>query len=150
MKKAKQSNPLKTFNDNYDNRVKKVTEGNKKLVKAQVGKNFIADKDYNIRAVNDYFGWDTKLPKSKQELDSLKSARTNEGYVKDNKRAVDFYLTGVQGENYKRSPADTNYYDFMFNKNHSMRPVPKFIESKDKKGINMVKKNGGATKSKKK
>ena len=37
MKKAKQSNPLKTFNDNYDNRVKKVTEGNKKLVKAQIG-----------------------------------------------------------------------------------------------------------------
>lgn len=33
----KKSNPLKTFNDNYDKKVKKVTEGNKKLVKAQVG-----------------------------------------------------------------------------------------------------------------
>lgn len=33
----KKSNPLKTFNDNYDKKVKKVTEGNKKLVKAQTG-----------------------------------------------------------------------------------------------------------------
>lgn len=37
MKKSNKSNPLKTFNDNYDKKVKKVTEGNKKLVKAQTG-----------------------------------------------------------------------------------------------------------------
>lgn len=37
MKKAKQSNPLKYFNDQADARSKKVTEGNKKLVKAQTG-----------------------------------------------------------------------------------------------------------------
>ena len=37
MKKSNNSNPLKTFNDNYDKKVKKVNEGNKKLVKAQTG-----------------------------------------------------------------------------------------------------------------
>jgi len=37
MAKSNKSNPLKTFNDNYDKKVKKVTEGNKKLVKAQTG-----------------------------------------------------------------------------------------------------------------
>jgi hypothetical protein len=33
----KKSNPLKTFNDNYDSRVNKITQGNNKLIKAQVG-----------------------------------------------------------------------------------------------------------------
>ena len=33
----KKENPLKTFNDNYDSRVKKITQGNDKLIKAQVG-----------------------------------------------------------------------------------------------------------------
>jgi hypothetical protein len=37
MKKVNNQNPLKTFNDNYATRAKKVTEGNNKLVKAQVG-----------------------------------------------------------------------------------------------------------------
>ena len=36
----KKSNPLKTFNDNHAARVKKVTEGSKKLVKAQTGTAF--------------------------------------------------------------------------------------------------------------
>lgn len=40
MKKTTNSNPLKTFNDNYAARAKKVVEGNKKLVKAQVGTAF--------------------------------------------------------------------------------------------------------------
>ncbi len=38
MAKINKQNPLKTFNDNYAAKAKKVVEGNNKLVKAQVGK----------------------------------------------------------------------------------------------------------------
>lgn len=162
MAKSKNSNPLKTFNDNYDKKVKKVTEGNKKLVKAQTGTQlgpFIPDPENKIVLAGVHYA--DMLPSSKKQLDSLRNAKINEGYTsKDNKRAAEFYLSEWQRKNPKNkiSPADTNNYDFMFTSKKldpnqtGMTAIPKFIlaDKKGVKGVRMVKKNGGQTKSKKK
>jgi hypothetical protein len=73
MKKVNNQNPLKTFNDNYAARAKKVVEGNKKLVKAQVGK-VVENNDNKYTA--------------KQKAEHLKNI-LKEGYKPDNKYAAD-------------------------------------------------------------
>ena len=56
MAKINKQNPLKTFNDNYAARAKKVVEGNNKLVKAQIGIAALPPSLENFRKGKTYQG----------------------------------------------------------------------------------------------
>lgn len=119
MKNTNKQNPLKTFNDNYAAKAKKVVEGNNKLVKAQVGK-IVKD---SIAASN---------------AERLKTILKG-GYKPDNKGAVKF---GIDAE-------DTLTKQYFSRKRPEGYTQYLGVQKKSLSNPDTSKKMGGVTKSNK-